>query len=1570
MPGPHDPGVPGFRDFTNHIRVSGIPADRKDFRLLLLYWVECMGGRSANETAAMDTSHVITWGAGPLTPEQLDLQQRYPHVRHVHYTWLMHCRNTWELVDDAPFRLVGPDGLPDDGEPGDQAHPYPHDDDADTPPQHQLQQHHQEQQEKQQQELQLHDSPRQHTWDHPPPVSPSGPQRLYGQPQESAPHDCEPPLPGCAHPGHSQPVYIKQEPRAQAPRGALGCGAGPSPQPRLPAVKREPGWGGEATGPRPCSADTMSPSRQQPVSTQDEGVDRGRRHAHARQDAPVDGAAEHAHSSAAEATEAVSDQPSDGGRDDPGSSPQAAWMGHVQDRQQGEQEEQQQQAQLQHWPLAGTDRGASPSGSPPLCRGAPGDEEGRRPPLEPIDPMQQQQRQRRQQVPRPSASPFELQDCAEAPGPATNCPGGPRDDGPVLADKTLAVSAAAAAVAVETHAGGNNPGSHTDPSHVPGHTPQPGAGAFGRRSTPGATPSGSRSGGSSARGGATGGRLRSRGSTRDVAAADASPAGEGAMPWPSARRQRVQETDEAADADGAEPVLSSERLTGSETCRLGRSLQPPQPDVSAAGDAGEGPATFVDSGENVEDGEGGGRGGSEPGLGRGVDGSRRGVDGSSPQGNADVVDEICAKRGRPARRRQPELPPEAVAPRRGRFKVAPPNGPAPLKAQPDAAKAAAALAAAAAASTQMDIDGGAANEPQAQPLQLDVDQEDEPPERRRRRRRLQCAEPPPPAAMASTGEPLGGGDDSKRLAPTSTGQPSASLPRETHDQISEVAIGELGAGETRLGVAVPGVGGDDSGLGAEEAGGCGEAWAGGEGDDGEGGGGDAMEVEAGPGYRHWTSVPDASPAEASRPCADDATAATATDATAGNDGGHGSSKDVGGCRPGPAPRRGRGRAVGGRGPAADSAEAATATGEGAGAVEPAARTAGPTAAARAPSRGRKRPAGSLPEDELLPLPAAEAPAACGAEPAAGGKAGKVKPSAGQRRRRGTAGADAASGDAPAEDVLEATVVAAAAAGGDGGCRPQAAKRLRRGQGDAAAGSMQEHGAGGATAAEGVPSADAAATEAEAAAGANMDAALIGDVKMADCRAGGGGDGGGGNAGASERPRAVSRHRVRKSPQAKGGDAGRSRKITTAPAAAPAVAAAAAASAALAGEATAAEHRSAQAAKGPGGSSRGGGRRRGSGGSTDGEGNGSRPEPLPPPEQQQQPAGKAKAKARKTGTAKKPVAALSPPPPPPTEEAGKETEGPHVEDAAAAAAPPCGPARKSRGRGSNGELNVAAAEEPGLLVAATQQPGGTQRPHGRGASGPKLVFALSGFNAEERARYGATLKALHLSYVPINNDWDPRINALLAPSLKRSDKTVCAMAAGAWLLRADYLAASQAQAQGQGGVSQREPAAGLSADVVDPEDFELHECEDGPSVISTGAPAHWRRRLAARGPAAGRAFSGLRVLVPPGLLPPLDSATLARMLTAGGGVAVVKAGPSAAKGCHVGVVPPGCKQEDKLVSSLRVAGAAVVAPAYVVDWVAHPGASLAQHYRHNTAPGEALAEMERERGLMSVSGEEE
>lgn len=57
------------------------------------------------------------------------------------------------------------------------------------------------------------------------------------------------------------------------------------------------------------------------------------------------------------------------------------------------------------------------------------------------------------------------------------------------------------------------------------------------------------------------------------------------------------------------------------------------------------------------------------------------------------------------------------------------------------------------------------------------------------------------------------------------------------------------------------------------------------------------------------------------------------------------------------------------------------------------------------------------------------------------------------------------------------------------------------------------------------------------------------------------------------------------------------------------------------------------------------------------------------------------------------------------------------------------------------------------------------------------------------------------------------------------------------------------------------------------------------------------------------------------------------------------------------LPARNKTTPRAVASLLAAGVACVDAQYVVDWVAHPWAPLAPHYRHGSQTGAALAELE-------------
>ncbi|GLI59394.1 hypothetical protein VaNZ11_001260 [Volvox africanus] len=1504
MAGPHDPGVPGFRDFTNHIRVSGVPADRKDFRMLLLYWVECMGGRSANETAALDTSHVLTWNAGTLTPAQLEVEQRYPHVRHVHYTWLMHCRSSWEMVDDAPFRLVPPDGVSfRDESMRLTEQPQQHCIATSTQPVHGQQEGQQRQQECQ--SLGNDFSALRGTDERQTPVTATCimlrsdlvfPDCGVRQPKltpaaRRLPVVKKEPSRDCGPAGPTQPFAIESGPS----HGRLSC----------PTHSGGLGWqqpdagrlvGSNLLDERPCSV---------PQSAGDVGS-----------------WIEFGNGSGCEGCRSRPDDGLQAGKID-GIHQQIPQPERQQQMQEGHEVKEQRQLsdnlvihdglKARRWDRASPGQGGS---------GTKGFLDGTlRLPLELVD---QDQAPRLRQTLVPMASPCDDELVrSEKQGTCSNC-----NDHLSNTRKDFQLERPiAAAAAPDPHPDRTQPGycpgqGPSVPDDVPTGRTDHGCG-YQAHGAAGCLPSG---GAHIQCNGAGANRLSN--CQRNCTSTEASPVDKcGPSPVVQASDRQPQGIAEGASrAEGldrspyglagrAEGIADSSIFGLPESAPKHETTWVPvgpvksptrwrQKACSARYADAPGGARSVD--DDIQDGNYGSEGGCRNGSG-GEGRQKRlvcgGKEGSSQMEARKVVGTSCAHGG-PGHGRG--LVPEILdAARRSQFNVVQPSGPAPLKARPDASIVEAAPAAATAVA--MDVErvgtrnGGRErmdeerNAPIDRPTPLLIDNNDRADKKGKRRGRGQIrrarmsdAKPPPAAVAAITVSPAEPGGSASGAAKGDKGKGDADqdmAQRATHVARPEEQLTAVQLRSTRAdafnhvtgdaeGAPEPGAGnGDECAAGdlGKEGEGCDHPGISGDGRDGRK---DSMEVDLVQQHR-----------AAAR---------------------------------GRASHRSRARARG-------AAEAITAVPE-----------------TRPPHR-RKRPADSqtdsgefgvtAPQTRDTRCPSTADPAAVAATTSNNG-----------------AGVDPATRTKDAAEIgkgLEAGV--------DGESTRQTAKRRRRGQAEAAVPVDTTR-----TAAIAATSANRADTEKPRQAGCSTgvddpgprnsaDAATIatvrpsGDVqafgKGADAVVTGAAEENCGGRNADSQAGVVSAGRRARTSR---------KQIAGSESPPPDVLPEAGCDLRT-----------------------GGGRdddnRRGSCKSQQTYGICStNAAELGDQEPQPQPQLGGMANTRKASATKNATTGSLSSPPEEEHDPNGASEDPVVADVGegTVAAVPAGPSRKAKGRGNN---HQASFNDTAVFAVAATQPGASQRLQGRSGGSctsplgksRKLVFALSGFTAEERARYAATLKALHLPYVPVNNDWDPRINALLAPSLKRSDKTVCAMAAGAWLLRADYLSACQGLAERESGETTVGPGTGVA-----PEDFELHECEDGPAVISTGAPTHWRKRLAARG-ALGRAFSGLRVLIPPGLPPPLDSATMARMLGAGGGVAMVKSGPSAAKGCHLGVVPPGFKQEDKLVASLRAADATVVAPAYVVDWVAHPQASLAQHYRHGTTPGEALVALERDRGMVVI-----
>jgi hypothetical protein len=89
------------------------------------------------------------------------------------------------------------------------------------------------------------------------------------------------------------------------------------------------------------------------------------------------------------------------------------------------------------------------------------------------------------------------------------------------------------------------------------------------------------------------------------------------------------------------------------------------------------------------------------------------------------------------------------------------------------------------------------------------------------------------------------------------------------------------------------------------------------------------------------------------------------------------------------------------------------------------------------------------------------------------------------------------------------------------------------------------------------------------------------------------------------------------------------------------------------------------------------------------------------------------------------------------------------------------------------------------------------------------------HTEERHRWAKLLRKLKVRYQAEEHTFTPDTTHIVSPQLKRAEKTLCGMAAGAWLLGETWLEACEA-------------AGGL----VEEEEHELQECWDA-DVISPG-----------------------------------------------------------------------------------------------------------------------------------------
>ncbi|BFG43485.1 hypothetical protein CerSpe_297590 [Prunus speciosa] len=225
------------------------------------------------------------------------------------------------------------------------------------------------------------------------------------------------------------------------------------------------------------------------------------------------------------------------------------------------------------------------------------------------------------------------------------------------------------------------------------------------------------------------------------------------------------------------------------------------------------------------------------------------------------------------------------------------------------------------------------------------------------------------------------------------------------------------------------------------------------------------------------------------------------------------------------------------------------------------------------------------------------------------------------------------------------------------------------------------------------------------------------------------------------------------------------------------------------------------------------------------------------------------------------------------------------------------------------------------------------PEGKAPSNVKtepVWFILSG-DKFQRKDFRQVIRCLKGRCCRDSHHWSYQATHLIAPGpIKRTEKFFAATASGRWILKSDYLAASN-------------QAGRFLAE----EPYEWHQnglSEDG--AINLEAPRKWRLLRERTGHGA---FHGMRIIIyGECIAPPLD--TLKRVVKAGDGTILATCPPYTRfldTGVDFAIVSPGMPRVDMWVQEFLKHKIPCVATDYLVEYVCKPGYPLERHVLHNT-----------------------
>ncbi|KZV44158.1 BRCT domain-containing protein [Dorcoceras hygrometricum] len=210
------------------------------------------------------------------------------------------------------------------------------------------------------------------------------------------------------------------------------------------------------------------------------------------------------------------------------------------------------------------------------------------------------------------------------------------------------------------------------------------------------------------------------------------------------------------------------------------------------------------------------------------------------------------------------------------------------------------------------------------------------------------------------------------------------------------------------------------------------------------------------------------------------------------------------------------------------------------------------------------------------------------------------------------------------------------------------------------------------------------------------------------------------------------------------------------------------------------------------------------------------------------------------------------------------------------------------------------------------------------------FIVSGHKLQ-RKEFQQVIRRLKGRVCRDSHHWSYQATHFIVPDpIRRTEKFFAAAASGSWILKTDYLTASNEAGK-----------------LLSEEPFEWHRkglSEDG--AINLEAPRKWRLLREKTGHGA---FYGIRIVIyGECIAPPLD--TLKRVVKAGDGTILATSPPYSRflqSRIDFAIVSPGMPRVDVWVQEFLRHEVPCVSADYLVEYVCKPGFSLERHVQYNT-----------------------